>query len=49
MLPLHGQVTAAVKEFTGQNVPFIYFPRGNVFGKQSNIGVAEFLQLRFYG
>jgi len=43
MLPLHGQATAAVEDFTGQNIPFISLTRGNVFVKQSDKSFVEFL------
>jgi len=43
MLPLHGQGTAAVDNNTGQGVPVIGAATGNVFVKQSEQGVAEFL------
>lgn len=45
-LPLHGQNTAAVKpsEVTGQAGPLIVLiARGDVFGKQAGLELAEFL------
>lgn len=47
-LPLHGQNTAAVKLVShraGGTSYFFKFARGDVFGKQARLRVAEFLLL----
>jgi len=44
MLPLHGQGTAAVKlSSLGRIYLLFLLSKGNVFGKQSGPGFAEFL------